>query len=147
MTRPPVDPRWPQNPNTPISVSEQLRTDPRFSHLRSSGAADRMGIRELAQIVRRQQDQIERMREVFDLLDWKGERVGIQAPEDAAVGALCERWGYGAVMDSAARQWRRKDPSGAFLVGACACIVEGVLAQVERPTGEAASGTAREVTQ
>ena len=89
--------------------------------------AANMGIRELAAVIARQQDQIERMREVFDLLDWKGERVGIQAPEDAAVGRLCEQWGYGAVMDSAARQWRRKDPDGAFLVGTCAVIVRGVL--------------------
>jgi hypothetical protein len=33
--------------------------------------------------------------------------------------ALCERHGFGAVMDAAARAWRARDPIGAFLVGPC----------------------------
>jgi hypothetical protein len=48
------------------------------------------------------------------------ERDGIVAPEDAEVRALCERVGYGAVMDSAARQWPRAlapHGEGAFVVG------------------------------
>ena len=61
--------------------------------------------------------------DLFDLLrmilnDSK-DRENLRAPEDELVAALCERIGYGAVMDSAARQWRKKDPVGAFLVGPC----------------------------
>lgn len=43
----------------------------------------------------------------------------ISAPEDEAVRLLCERHGYGAVMDSASRQWMKKDGSGAFFIGGC----------------------------
>jgi hypothetical protein len=67
------------------------------------------------------------MREVLNLIDWRGERQSIVAPEDAEVAALCERWGYGAVMGSAARQWRCKDETGAFTVGPCAFMVERAL--------------------
>lgn len=45
--------------------------------------------------------------------------IHIKAPEDTAVEILCERYGYGAVMDSAARLWARKDPRGAFYIGGC----------------------------
>ena len=111
--------------------------------------ADQMGIREMARLITHQQRerddllrrltealrewtvclrQREAMREVLTLMDVQGARQGIQAPEDAAVRALCERVGYGAVMDSAARQWRANDPQGAFLVGPCVCQVEQVLA-------------------
>ena len=42
------------------------------------------------------------------------------APEDAEVEALCERRGYGAVMDAASRLWARKPHgSGAFYIGGC----------------------------
>jgi hypothetical protein len=77
--------------------------------------------------VNRQEAQLREMQEVLNLMDWRGERQGIMAPEDAEVAALCERWGYGAVMDSAARQWRKKDPSGCFLVGPCPSMVERAL--------------------
>lgn len=39
--------------------------------------------------------------------------------EDGAVLALCEQWGFGAVMSSAARQWKERDPVGALTVGPC----------------------------
>lgn len=39
--------------------------------------------------------------------------------EDGAVLALCERYGFGAVMASAARQWKSRDPVGAKTVGPC----------------------------
>jgi hypothetical protein len=42
----------------------------------------------------------------------------ITATEDDAVRAICERHGYGAVMDSAARQWAKKY-KGAFFIGGC----------------------------
>lgn len=43
----------------------------------------------------------------------------VVAPEDRAVAELCERHGYGAVMDAASRIWARKDGIGAFYVGGC----------------------------
>lgn len=61
---------------------------------------------------------IKRMSELLALCDGR-HRIGIQAPEDPAVLALCERHGFGAVMDSAQRQWARKDPVGAFTIGPC----------------------------
>ncbi len=51
------------------------------------------------------------------------------AREDAEVRALCERVGYGAVMDAASRLWIRKDPLGAFVVGPCAGTVRALLAK------------------
>lgn len=41
----------------------------------------------------------------------------IHTPEDELVMSLCERIGYGAVMDSAARLWTNKDPMGSFYIG------------------------------
>lgn len=35
------------------------------------------------------------------------------------VRALCDRLGYGFVIDVAARAWKKKDPHGAFAVGPC----------------------------
>lgn len=47
-------------------------------------------------------------------------RRNMSAPEDAEVEALCEKYGYGAVMDAASRLWARKPyGSGAFYVGGC----------------------------
>jgi len=40
--------------------------------------------------------------------------------QDKAVLAVCADWGFGAVMESAARQWRERDPIGAFTVGGLA---------------------------
>lgn len=34
----------------------------------------------------------------------------------AAVTPLCERYGFGAVMDTTARIWRQRDPGGALTV-------------------------------
>lgn len=46
-------------------------------------------------------------------------RMALNAPEDSHVEVLCERYGYGAVMDAAARLWARKDSMGAFYIGGC----------------------------
>ena len=44
----------------------------------------------------------------------------LAAPEDAEVELLCEKHGYGAVMDAASRLWARKPHGqGAFYVGGC----------------------------
>ena len=47
----------------------------------------------------------EQLREVVESCAGSLERTDLDAPEDAAVRALCERVGYGAVMDAAARLW------------------------------------------
>lgn len=69
----------------------------------------------------------ETMREMIDLIDL--DRTTLDAPEDEHIAYLCERYGYGAVMDAAARLWARKDPRGAFTVGPCRALVEGALAR------------------
>lgn len=55
------------------------------------------------------------------------DRSAIVAGEDAAVLALCLQHGYGAVMDSAARQWRARDPVGAFTTGHCVGTLQHAL--------------------
>ena len=70
------------------------------------------------------------MREVLELSDYKGERLSIVAGEDRPVRLLCEQYGYGAVMDSAARQWRNALGSygdGALMVGHSAAVVQAAL--------------------
>lgn len=44
---------------------------------------------------------------------------------DGYVRDLCERYGYGAVMDSAMRQWIKKDQMGAFYIGGCLGYKDG----------------------
>lgn len=69
--------------------------------------------------------------EVLSLCDGEGIRAAhIQAPEDAEIHVLCERIGYGAVMDAAARLWRRKDPSGAHTTGPAAATVRATVKQI-----------------
>jgi hypothetical protein len=53
------------------------------------------------------------------MLNHSKDRENLRAPEDDEIRELCERIGYGAVMDSAARQWRKKDPITAFVTGPC----------------------------
>lgn len=67
----------------------------------------------------RQVAELPDLAEIRDLCAGSIERTDINAPEDAVVQALCERIGYGAVMDAAARLWGRKDGVGAFTVGPC----------------------------
>ncbi len=73
--------------------------------------------------------------EVLELTDPSGQRLCIHAFEDAEVYQLCERVGYGAVMDSAARQWRQKPTrnggeSGAFVTGPCIGTVQSTLKRI-----------------
>lgn len=49
------------------------------------------------------------------------------APEDDEVRALCEKYGYGAVMSSASTLWRQKDPVGAITTGHCVGTLKAVL--------------------
>ena len=74
-----------------------------------------------------------RIKELEDVLRLcASDRQRIYAPEDPAVLALCEHYGYGAVMDSAARQWRRRDPMGAFTCGPCIGTLLKVLGIMRR---------------
>lgn len=68
-------------------------------------------------------------RELAEMLEQADDRRDIDASEDAAVEALCRRYGYGAVMDAAARLWQREDPSGAFVVGPCRGTLASILKQ------------------
>lgn len=43
----------------------------------------------------------------------------IHASEDPMIKYLCERIGYGAVMDSASRQWMDKEPKSGVFIQAC----------------------------
>ena len=61
------------------------------------------------------------------------------APEDFAVRELCERVGFGAVMDSAARQWRAADSVGAFTTGATVGAVQDALKMVVGLAGRLSS--------
>jgi hypothetical protein len=60
----------------------------------------------------------------------------IRAPEDAEVRELCERRGYGAVMDSACRQWFLKDPGANHTTGHCAAVIGGFLKRVAAAKAE-----------
>lgn len=71
---------------------------------------------------------IKEYRDTLDLCDPRGDRARlINAPEDAVIKSLCEAIGYGAVIDSAARQWQCKDPFGAFTCGPGAGTVRKAL--------------------
>lgn len=83
------------------------------------------------QRVRELEAQVAVMREVLELCIPKDNEIFINAPEDSAVRLLCDMYGYGAVMTSVARQWRKKDPIGAFTIGPCLLTVQKVLKEVE----------------
>lgn len=70
--------------------------------------------------------------EVLDLMDSDGVRAAAfnNVPEDGLIRELCERIGYGAVMDSAARQWFKKDSVGAITTGTCAGTLRNLKALV-----------------
>ena len=86
--------------------------------------------------------EIEQLRAVVDRtvatlrgIDASGVRAGaITAPEDVEVLAICERVGYGAVMDSAQRLWWQKDHDGCLTVGPCAVTVRDALAAAKGGT-------------
>lgn len=83
---------WLEQPTThvaPISVSEELHTDPRFAHLHG--------------------DRAQKMADY-------------QSEIEVAVLPLCERYGFGAVMQTAAALWKQRDPVGALKI--CECSEE-----------------------
>lgn len=60
----------------------------------------------------------------------------IQQPAlDGTVKVLCEQFGYGAVMDSAMRQWLQKDPHGAIIMGPCMGTAKSVLQDKDTTNG------------
>jgi hypothetical protein len=71
--------------------------------------------------------------ELLELVEMSvASREGICAEEDGIVLRVCQKYGFGAVIDSAARQWRDRDPNGAFTVGHCVATVQKALAKVRR---------------
>lgn len=79
--------------------------------------------------------EVERLRRELEFILEQAEarRDGISAPEDPMIKDLCERIGYGAVMDSAARQWQRKDNFGAHTVGSCVGVIRHALSTPTPP--------------
>lgn len=68
--------------------------------------------------------EIERLREAVAWAESRRQEAIARAgwndlPLDLLVKPLCEANGYGAVIDSAAWQWAKVDPIGAFYVGGC----------------------------
>ncbi len=82
-----------------------------------------------AEVARLTRDLAQARAEVAVLMKALDDAVGtwrdgdLDAPEDPEIHGLCERLGYGAVIDSAARQWARKDPIGAHTHGPCRVFV------------------------
>ena len=67
----------------------------------------------------------------------------IHAPEDPMIKDLCERIGYGAVMDSASRQWMYKDPKSGAFIQACYGLFKIALDNTQA-TAEAHDAKVRE---
>ena len=87
--------------------------------------------------VRRLRKVLKKVLEILLLSDPEGHRAaGIHAPEDPLILDLCERIGFGAVMDSAARQWRNSPAHdgigaiGAHTTGACVGTLRSLVAEV-----------------
>ena len=90
-----------------------------------SAERDQSELAHAVRVARRWEARAQALREVIELIDL--DRTDITAPEDEHVAALCRMYGYGAVMDAAARLWSREDPNGALTVGPCRIIVRHVL--------------------
>lgn len=77
---------------------------------------------------------LRRVEEILLLSDPKGDRAKhIHAPEDPMILEWCKRIGFGAVMDSAARQWRthgQHGELGAHTTGAAVATLRNVLKEV-----------------
>jgi hypothetical protein len=69
-----------------------------------------------------------RAEEVIDDIAATMDRASLNAPEDEHVASLCATYGYGAVMDAAARLWARTDPIGALTTGPCRGTIASVIA-------------------
>jgi hypothetical protein len=108
---------WDAARNRTLINGHQMRYDALVETMQREGAK--------AEAVERERDAL---REGFNLMDIDGKRQAIRDERvDGIVKSLCEQHGYGAVMDSAARQWRAKDPAGAFLIGPCVATAQAVV--------------------
>lgn len=91
------------------------------------------GIEELKLEIGKLRAALEQARELLELCDPSGKRAEhIHAPEDEFIRNLCERVGYGAVMDSASRQWRSRDELGALGAHTCGPSVSSVRLGLKR---------------
>lgn len=68
--------------------------------------------------------------------------IHINDPRDELIKELCERYGYGAVMDSAMRQWIKKDQMGAFYIGGCLGYKDGKSRLPPPPNNATVAGLA-----
>lgn len=78
-------------------------------------------------VARQWQTRAERAEQIIDLMATGMDDTDKQTPEDEHVAAICDRYGYGAVMDAAARLWARKDPLGAITTGVCRGTIAAVV--------------------
>lgn len=79
------------------------------------------------------QAQVKALREEFQKIidSAEGRTEGINDPIDPVIKAYCEQLGYGAVMDSASRQWMKKDNVGAHIIAGCAGTIRWVLSNTQ----------------
>ena len=77
-------------------------------------------------------------KELLELSDYKGVRAnGIKdEPFDSFIKEICEESGYGAVMDSVARQWFLKDNLGSITTGACSCSIKITIPKLNKALSE-----------
>lgn len=91
------------------------------------------------------------LREVEEVLmfsDPEGKRAAfIHAPEDPQILGLCWRIGFGAVMDSAARQYRKEVGIGALTTGAAVGTVQATLKEVRALIDRLSNADADEATR
>lgn len=102
----------------------------RAAEMRARGDNDPLTTRELAharRVAARWEARARRAEEIIDMIADGMTDTNKHAPEDDHVAALCRMYGYGAVMDAAARLWARKDPTGAIAIGVCRGTIESVV--------------------
>jgi predicted nuclease with TOPRIM domain len=99
---------------------------------------------EIAQVKTENQKLRETLYETTQVLQQEYEnivkRIDIKAPEDLAVKELCEKHGYGAVLDSTARQWYLRYGNSSQVTGECMVtvinIVKSAKQALQEPTNE-----------
>ena len=71
---------------------------------------------------------------LLELSDYNGDRAKNikDEPLDSLIKKICETSGYGAVMDSAARQWFLKDKPGSITTGASSGSIRVVMHKIEQ---------------
>ena len=88
--------------------------------------------------------------ELLRTADTEGIRAkNISGHEDVAVRHLCELYGYGAVMDSAARQWYLKaekigSPGSSHTIGHCVLTIKDFIDRATRKSDKIITATREE---